>query len=173
MKNLLNIGHGSTVVAERVLAIVTPNSAPMKRLKDEAKKEKRLIDADVYPEKGMRFITEAEHVHSSCERFFDESGGMQLVVHAPLGSRINRAWGLALRKRFCRKFNFELQAAAGEIARNLAADDRIVVPRAFPEWSGRWFRLQLRLGDLPPRPERSFEPPVRIYVDDLDAGDHA
>ncbi len=42
---LLNIGHGSTVVAERVLAIVSPNSAPMKRLKDEAKKEKRLIDA--------------------------------------------------------------------------------------------------------------------------------
>ncbi len=50
------------------------------------------------------------------ERFFDESGGMQLVVHAPFGSRINRAWGLALRKRFCRKFNFELQAAATEDA---------------------------------------------------------
>jgi ATP-dependent Lhr-like helicase len=46
------------------------------------------------------------------ERFFDEGGGMQLVLHAPLGSRINRAWGLALRKRFCRTFNFELQAAA-------------------------------------------------------------
>ncbi len=46
------------------------------------------------------------------ERFFDESGGMQLVVHAPFGSRINRAWGLALRKRFCRSFNVELQAAA-------------------------------------------------------------
>ena len=46
------------------------------------------------------------------ERFFDESGGMQLVVHAPFGSRINRAWGLALRKRFCRSFNLELQAAA-------------------------------------------------------------
>ena len=46
------------------------------------------------------------------ERFFDEGGGMQLVLHAPLGSRINRAWGLALRKRFCRSFNFELQAAA-------------------------------------------------------------
>ena len=46
------------------------------------------------------------------ERFFDESGGMQLVVHAPFGTRINRAWGLALRKRFCRSFNFELQAAA-------------------------------------------------------------
>ena len=50
------------------------------------------------------------------ERFFDESGGMQLVLHAPFGSRVNRAWGLALRKRFCRQFNFELQAAAGEDA---------------------------------------------------------
>jgi ATP-dependent Lhr-like helicase len=50
------------------------------------------------------------------ERFFDESGGMQFVIHAPLGSRINRAWGLALRKRFCRKFDFELQAAATEDA---------------------------------------------------------
>ena len=45
-----------------------------------------------------------------------KSGGMQLVIHAPFGSRINRAWGLALRKRFCRKFNFELQAAATEDA---------------------------------------------------------
>lgn len=50
------------------------------------------------------------------ERFFDETGGMQLIVHAPFGSRINRAWGLALRKRFCRQFNFELQAAATEDA---------------------------------------------------------
>ncbi|MBV8306285.1 MAG: ATP-dependent DNA helicase, partial [Gammaproteobacteria bacterium] len=48
------------------------------------------------------------------ERFFDEAGGMQLVIHSPFGSRINRAWGLALRKRFCRNFNFELQAAATE-----------------------------------------------------------
>lgn len=48
------------------------------------------------------------------ERFFDESGGMQLVIHAALGSRINRAWGLALRKRFCRSFDFELQAAADD-----------------------------------------------------------
>src|SRR5881398_2858697 len=53
------------------------------------------------------------------ERFFDESGGMQLVLHAPFGSRINRDWGLALRKRFCRSFNFELQAAA--------TDDAIVI----------------------------------------------
>src|SRR5258705_2080519 len=53
------------------------------------------------------------------ERFFDESGGMQLVIHSPFGIRINRAWGLALRKRFCRSFNFELQAAA--------SDDAIVI----------------------------------------------
>ncbi len=46
------------------------------------------------------------------ERFFDEVGDTHLVIHSPYGSRINRAWGLALRKRFCRKFNFELQAAA-------------------------------------------------------------
>jgi ATP-dependent helicase Lhr and Lhr-like helicase len=50
------------------------------------------------------------------ERFFDESGGMQLVVHSPFGVRINRSWGLALRKRFCRSFNFELQAAATDDA---------------------------------------------------------
>ena len=50
------------------------------------------------------------------ERFFDESGGMQLILHSPFGSRLNRAWGLALRKRFCRSFNFELQAAATEDA---------------------------------------------------------
>src|SRR5437016_1096142 len=53
------------------------------------------------------------------ERFFDESGGMQLVLHSPFGNRINRAWGLVLRKRFCRSFNFELQAAA--------TDDAIVI----------------------------------------------
>jgi ATP-dependent helicase Lhr and Lhr-like helicase len=50
------------------------------------------------------------------ERFFDESGGTQFIIHSPFGSRLNRAWGLALRKRFCRKFNFELQAAATEDA---------------------------------------------------------
>ncbi|MCK6481458.1 MAG: DEAD/DEAH box helicase, partial [Planctomycetes bacterium] len=50
------------------------------------------------------------------ERFFDESGGMQMVLHAPFGGRITRAWGIALRKRFCRGFGFELQAAANEDA---------------------------------------------------------
>ncbi|MGR9114125.1 MAG: DEAD/DEAH box helicase [Gammaproteobacteria bacterium] len=48
------------------------------------------------------------------ERFFDETGDMHFVIHSPYGSRVNRAWGLALRKRFCRRFNFELQAAASE-----------------------------------------------------------
>ncbi|MGH8034381.1 MAG: ATP-dependent DNA helicase, partial [Lysobacterales bacterium] len=52
--------------------------------------------------------------HIVLERFFDDTGDMHLVIHAPLGSRIMRAWGLALRKRFCRHFNFELQAAALE-----------------------------------------------------------
>jgi ATP-dependent Lhr-like helicase len=56
------------------------------------------------------------HATIILERFFDESGGMQLVIHSPFGSRVNRAWGLALRKRFCVKFNFELQAAATEDA---------------------------------------------------------
>jgi ATP-dependent Lhr-like helicase len=76
------------------------------------------------------------------ERFFDESGGMQLVIHSPFGIRVNRAWGLALRKRFCRSFNFELQAAA--------TDDAIVLSlgtqHSFPLeeatfWSRRcWMR---------------------------------
>ena len=50
------------------------------------------------------------------ERFFDESGGMQLIVHAPLGARVNRALGLGLRKKFCLNFDFELQAAASNDA---------------------------------------------------------
>ncbi len=54
--------------------------------------------------------------HIVLERFFDEAGDLHLVIHSPYGSRINRAWGLALRKRFCRRFNFELQAAATEDA---------------------------------------------------------
>jgi ATP-dependent Lhr-like helicase len=93
------------------------------------------------------------------ERFFDESGGMQLVLHTPFGSRINRAWGLALRKRFCRQFDFELQAAATEDAVLLSlgpqhsfpladvfrylhpATARDVLVQAFldaPVWQTRW-----------------------------------
>jgi ATP-dependent Lhr-like helicase len=62
------------------------------------------------------------------ERFFDEGGGMQLVIHAPFGGRINRAWGLALRKRFCRSFNFELQAAATEDGLNISLGEQHSFP---------------------------------------------
>lgn len=62
------------------------------------------------------------------ERFFDEGGGMQLVIHAPFGARINKAWGLALRKRFCRSFNFELQAAATDNGINIALTEQHSFP---------------------------------------------
>ena len=62
------------------------------------------------------------------ERFFDESGGMQLVIHAPFGGRINKAWGLALRKRFCRSFNFELQAAATDNGLNISLAEQHSFP---------------------------------------------
>ncbi|HEX7697645.1 MAG TPA: DEAD/DEAH box helicase [Candidatus Acidoferrum sp.] len=64
------------------------------------------------------------------ERFFDESGGMQLVIHAPFGARVNKAWGLALRKRFCRSFNFELQAAATDNGLNISLSEHHSFPLA-------------------------------------------
>ncbi|HEX2714076.1 MAG TPA: hypothetical protein VHM88_17925, partial [Candidatus Acidoferrales bacterium] len=64
------------------------------------------------------------------ERFFDESGGMQLVIHAPFGGRINKAWGLALRKRFCRSFNVELQAAATDDGLNISLTEQHSFPLA-------------------------------------------
>jgi len=62
------------------------------------------------------------------ERFFDEAGGMQLIIHAPFGARINKAWGLALRKRFCRSFNFELQASATDNGLNIALAEQHSFP---------------------------------------------
>ncbi len=62
------------------------------------------------------------------ERFFDEGGGMQLIIHSPFGTRVNRAWGLALRKRFCRTFNFELQAAATDNGLVLSLSDQHSFP---------------------------------------------
>ena len=62
------------------------------------------------------------------ERFFDEGGGMQLILHAPFGGRINKAWGLALRKRFCRGFNFELQAAATDNGLNISLSEQHSFP---------------------------------------------
>src|SRR5204862_534240 len=62
------------------------------------------------------------------ERFFDEGGGMQLIIHAPFGGRINKAWGLSLRKRFCASFNFELQAAATDNGLNIALAEQHSFP---------------------------------------------
>lgn len=62
------------------------------------------------------------------ERFFDEGGGMQLILHTPFGARVNRAWGLALRKRFCRSFNLELQAAATDNGVVLSLTDQHAFP---------------------------------------------
>ena len=64
------------------------------------------------------------------ERFFDEGGGMQLILHAPLGGRVNKAWGLSLRKRFCRSFNFELQAAATDNGLNISLAEQHSFPLA-------------------------------------------
>jgi ATP-dependent Lhr-like helicase len=64
------------------------------------------------------------------ERFFDEGGGMQLVIHAPFGARINKAWGLSLRKRFCVSFNFELQAAATDNGVNISLAEQHSFPLA-------------------------------------------
>jgi ATP-dependent Lhr-like helicase len=124
------------------------------------------------------------------ERFFDESGGMQLVLHAPFGSRINKAWGLALRKRFCRQFNFELQAAATEDALMLSlgpqhsfpladvfrylhsATARDVLIQAFldaPVFQTRWrWNTTISLAVPRNRNGRKVPPPLqRMLADDL------
>jgi ATP-dependent Lhr-like helicase len=64
------------------------------------------------------------------ERFFDEGGGMQLIIHAPFGTRVNKAWGLSLRKRFCVSFNFELQAAATDNGINISLAEQHSFPLA-------------------------------------------
>ena len=124
------------------------------------------------------------------ERFFDESGGMQLVLHAPFGSRINKAWGLALRKRFCRQFNFELQAAANEDALLLSlgpqhsfpladvfrylhsATARDVLIQAFldaPVFQTRWrWNTTISLAVPRSRNGKKVAPPLqRMLADDL------
>ena len=124
------------------------------------------------------------------ERFFDESGGMQLVLHAPFGSRINKAWGLALRKRFCRQFDFELQAAATEDAILLSlgpqhsfpladvfrylhpATARDVLVQAFldaPVWQTRWrWNATISLAVPRNRNGRKVAPQLqRTIADDL------
>src|SRR6476469_6824767 len=120
-------------------------SSAVSNLRMEIEKRLSVREADSFPHKTEEWVAKEFHLPQNTaeqvaayfadayrslgaipsqqtlvlERFFDESGGMQLVLHAPFGSRVNRAWGLALRKRFCRSFNFELQAAA--------TDDAIVI----------------------------------------------
>jgi ATP-dependent Lhr-like helicase len=124
------------------------------------------------------------------ERFFDEAGGMQLVLHAPFGSRINKAWGLALRKRFCRQFNFELQAAATDDALMLSLGPqhsfpladvfrylhpetaRDVLVQAFldaPVFKTRWrWNTTVSLAVPRTRGARKLAPPIqRMLADDL------
>jgi ATP-dependent Lhr-like helicase len=124
------------------------------------------------------------------ERFFDEAGGMQLVVHSPLGGRINRGLGLALRKRFCRNFNFELQAAANDDAVVLSLGPHhsfplADVPRflnsksledvlsqavlASPMFTARWrWNLNRSLAVLRHRGGKRNPPPIqRMEADDL------
>ena len=124
------------------------------------------------------------------ERFFDEAGGMQLVIHSPFGGRINRALGLALRKRFCRRFDFELQAAASDDAvvlslgpgQSLPLEDvpHFLTPRTAPEtlaqalllspmFQVRWrWNLGRALMVLRQRGGRRNPPPIqRMEADDL------
>ena len=85
--------------------------------------------ATAYIAEGVRILgTVPSKKRIVAERFFDESGGMQLVVHAPFGSRINRAWGMSLRKEICRTFDFELQAAATEDGINLSLGPSLSFP---------------------------------------------
>ena len=124
------------------------------------------------------------------ERFFDEAGGQQLVVHAPFGSAINRAWGLALRKRFCVRFDFELQAAANEeaIILSLGPSQSFPLEEAFeylkagnveqslrqavlyaPFWNTRWRWAATRALAVPRRRGGKQVPPniQRMIADDL------
>ena len=124
------------------------------------------------------------------ERFFDEAGGQQLVVHAPFGSGVNRAWGLALRKRFCVRFDFELQAAANEegIILSLGPSQSFPLEEAFeylkagnaeqslrqavlyaPFWNTRWRWAATRALAVPRRRGGKEVPPnlQRMIADDL------
>jgi len=82
-----------------------------------------------YMEEGVRVLGAVPTGNRViAERFFDESGGMQLIIHAPFGARINRAWGMALRKRICRSFDFELQAAATDDGINFSLGPNLSFP---------------------------------------------
>jgi ATP-dependent Lhr-like helicase len=106
-------------IAERVPPGAHPRESPQARAAIDWLREEYGLDG-AGAEQAIEYVVTGRAALGAvpsentvvAERFFDESGGMQLVIHAPFGGRVNKAWGLALRKRFCRSFNFELQAAA-------------------------------------------------------------
>ena len=110
------------------------------RLDDHAKAQEWVISESgvdqessrqlvAYLEEGKRVLGVVPSKNKVvAERFFDESGGMQLVIHAPFGARVNRAWGMALRKKICRTFDFELQATATDDGLNFALGPGLSMP---------------------------------------------
>ena len=110
------------------------------RLADPASAVEWVVtESGVDPESSRQLVAYIEEGHRVlgivpsksrvvAERFFDESGGMQLVIHSPFGARINRAWGIALRKRICRSFDFELQAAATDDGLNFSLGPGLSMP---------------------------------------------
>ncbi len=118
-EGLARTGELSREVAElRSELLSLPAEAALALLVDDCKLERgAAVEALGYVVEGAQALGAVPT--QTCvvaERFFDDAGGMQLVIHAPFGARINRAWGLALRKKFCRAFDFELQAAASDDA---------------------------------------------------------
>jgi ATP-dependent Lhr-like helicase len=126
------LGEAPARTAELSLALSDLREAISERLNDREGCLRWLMEEACLPASGAEqawsYLAEGKRVLGAiptqrriiAERFFDESGGMQLVLHTPFGGRINRAWGLALRKRFCRAFDFELQAAATDDGINLS-----------------------------------------------------
>jgi ATP-dependent Lhr-like helicase len=114
-------------IRERIVA--APEPVPAFLLSDCGLDEAGAKQAAAYVRAGVAELgTLPSEDTIVAERFFDQAGGMQLVLHAPFGSRITRAWGLALRKRFCRTFNFELQAAATDNGLLLSLSDQHSFP---------------------------------------------
>jgi ATP-dependent Lhr-like helicase len=137
----LNTGVGAALVAAQgpampSLAGAATRAAPTAAAVSWLKEQCGLDDAGA--EQAVEYILAGRAMLGAAptqdrivaERFFDEAGGMQLIIHAPFGGRINKAWGLALRKRFCRSFNFELQAAATEDGLNISLGEQHSFPLA-------------------------------------------
>ena len=126
------LGEAPSRSAELSQALSELREAILDRLEDRDTCLRWLMENASLPaagaEQAWSYLVEGKRILGSvptqcriiAERFFDESGGMQLVLHAPFGARVNRAWGLALRKRFCRTFDFELQASATDDGINLS-----------------------------------------------------